>query len=135
MHKSDVLRIIFKHLHELYTLNLPFRLKGTYKIHTKGLFKFHSNIYSILFVENTCVLTLTMHSDNTCALCPYTHNTLRQYMCTVSLYSQYTQAIHVYCVFILTIHSDNTCALCLYAVQKLRHVFCVLILTITEQRI
>ena len=28
---------------------LPFRLKGTDKIHTKGLSKFHSNIYSILF--------------------------------------------------------------------------------------
>ena len=28
---------------------LPFRLKGTDKIHTKVLFKFHSNIYYILF--------------------------------------------------------------------------------------
>ena len=28
---------------------LPFSLKGTDKIHTKGLSKFHSNIYSILF--------------------------------------------------------------------------------------
>ena len=28
---------------------LPFRLKGTEKIHTDGLSKFHSNIYSILF--------------------------------------------------------------------------------------
>ena len=28
---------------------LPFRLKGTDKIHTEGLSKFHSNMYSILF--------------------------------------------------------------------------------------
>ena len=28
---------------------LPFRLKGTDKIHTEGFSKFHSNIYSILF--------------------------------------------------------------------------------------
>ena len=28
---------------------LPFRLKGTEKIHTEGLFKFQSNIYSILY--------------------------------------------------------------------------------------
>jgi len=28
---------------------LPFRLKGTDKIHTEGLTKFHSNIYSIFF--------------------------------------------------------------------------------------
>ena len=31
---------------------LPFRLKGTDKIHTEGLSKFHSNIYSILFGYN-----------------------------------------------------------------------------------
>ena len=29
---------------------LPFRLKGTDKIHTEGISKFHFNIYSILFV-------------------------------------------------------------------------------------
>ena len=28
---------------------LPFRLKGTEKIHTEVFSKFHSNIYSILF--------------------------------------------------------------------------------------
>ena len=28
----------------------PFRPKGTDKIHTEGLSKFHSNIYSILFI-------------------------------------------------------------------------------------
>ena len=31
---------------------LPFRLKVTDKIHTEGLSKFYSNIYSILFVYN-----------------------------------------------------------------------------------
>ena len=33
------------------TLELPFRLKGTDKIHTEGLSKFHPNIYSILNVN------------------------------------------------------------------------------------
>ena len=34
---------------------LPFRLKGTEKIHAEELSKFPSNIYSILFVPVSCV--------------------------------------------------------------------------------
>ena len=49
-YQCALLHIICEHLHELYTLNSLFRLKGTDKIYTEGLFKFHSNIYSILFV-------------------------------------------------------------------------------------
>ena len=45
------MHIICEHLHDLYTFKLPFRLKGTDKIHTEGS-KFHSNIYSILFGLN-----------------------------------------------------------------------------------
>ena len=37
---------------------LPFRLKRTDKIHTEGLTKFHSNIYSILFVSSVLKLCL-----------------------------------------------------------------------------
>ena len=61
MHKSDVLRMIFKHLHELYTFNLPFRLKGTCKIHTKGLFKFHSNIFYSLWLISLVVALATVN--------------------------------------------------------------------------
>ena len=32
---------------------LPFRLKGTEKIHTERFFKFPSNIYSILYAKTT----------------------------------------------------------------------------------
>ena len=37
---------------------LPFWRKGTDKIHTEGLSKFHSNIFSILFVNNGICLKL-----------------------------------------------------------------------------
>ena len=45
--------------HNLWTFTwfvqfeLPFRLKGTEKIHTERFFKFPSNIYSILYAYNT----------------------------------------------------------------------------------
>ena len=44
--------MICEHLHDLYT-ELPFRLKGTDKIHAEGMFKFPSNIYSVLFEYDT----------------------------------------------------------------------------------
>ena len=44
MYQCTLLHIICEHLHDVYT----FRLKGTEKIHTEGLSKFHSLIH-ILF--------------------------------------------------------------------------------------
>ena len=46
---------------------LPFRLKGTDKIHIEGLSKFHSNIYFILFDINRYELTMT-ETEVTCLL-------------------------------------------------------------------
>jgi len=45
---------------------LPFRLKGTDKIHTEGLSKFHSHIYSILF---GCTRSLRTNLLNKLVLC------------------------------------------------------------------
>ena len=48
-----LLHIICEHLHDLYTLNSLSGWKELINfIHTEGLSKVHSNIYSILFAEN-----------------------------------------------------------------------------------
>jgi len=49
---------------------LPFRLEGTDKIHTEGLSKFHSNIYSILF---ECSILVTWYRQRHVTTLLYYH--------------------------------------------------------------
>ena len=57
LYKCTLLHIICEHLHDLYTFELPFRLKRTDKIQTERFFKFPSNIYSSMGIITTCHAT------------------------------------------------------------------------------
>ena len=92
---NNFLGIHFTNAHDLWTftwivrVELPFRLKGTDKIHTEGLFKFHSNIFYSLWFEVIQKFTKIM-------------NTISRF--TIRLHnSQFIQNFHNFWIFRLHI--------------------------------